>query len=92
MMLDVPEAFSANMSTQTTILNMAYRASVSLRPLPLEAWVQSPVSACGICGGQTRSGARFLPEYIYRVKYDATGAPKSFICHRRYISPAIDIV
>ena len=52
---------------------------VSRRPLPSETWVQSPASACGIYGGQTGNWTRFLPEYFYRLKYDATGAPRSFI-------------
>jgi hypothetical protein len=38
--------------------------TVSSRPPPSEAWVQSPASVCGTCGGQTGSGTRFLPEYL----------------------------
>jgi hypothetical protein len=84
-----PETFSANMSTLTIILNTA-TPCLSRRPLPSVAWVQSPTSACGICGGQTGCGTRFLPEYFYRVRCDDTSAPSPFIYYRRYLSPAID--
>lgn len=91
MMFDAPNTFSANTSTQTAILNMTVPC---LRQSPASTLgdMGSIPCQCMWGGGQTGSGARFLPEYLYRVQYDVTGPPRSFIYHRRYISPAIGIV
>jgi hypothetical protein len=73
MMFDVPETFSVNTSTHTTLLHMAIPWLRQPPVSPLMAWVQSPVSAWWA----NRQWDTFSPRVLrfYRIKYDATGAP-----------------
>jgi hypothetical protein len=45
-------------------LGCAMAQAVSCLPPTAEARVQSWVSPCGICGGQSGHGAGFFPEYF----------------------------
>jgi hypothetical protein len=51
--------------------------AVSLQPLTVEARVQSRLSPCGICGGQSGTGTGFPPEYF--------GFPLTILFHRHSI-------
>jgi hypothetical protein len=50
--------------------------AVSRRPLTAEARVQSRVSPCRICGGQSGTGTGFSPSTsVFPCQYHSTGAP-----------------
>jgi hypothetical protein len=50
--------------------------AVSRRPLTTEARVQSRVSPCGICGGQSGSGTDFSPSTsVFPCQFNSTGVP-----------------
>jgi hypothetical protein len=50
--------------------------AVSRRPLTTEARVQSRISPCGICGGQSGTGTGFSPSASgFPCQYHSTGAP-----------------
>jgi hypothetical protein len=46
---------------ESSYIRRAMAQAVSLRPLTLEVQVLAPVSACGICGGQSGTGTTFTP-------------------------------
>jgi hypothetical protein len=49
---------------------------VTHRPITTEAWVQSRVSPCGICGGQSGTGTGFSPSTsVFPCQFHSTGAP-----------------
>jgi hypothetical protein len=54
----------------------AMAQAVSRRPLTAEARVQSRVSPCGICGGQSSTGTGFSPiTSVVPCQFHSTGAP-----------------
>jgi hypothetical protein len=54
----------------------AMAQAVSRRPLTAEARVRSPVSPCGICGGQRGTGIGVSPStLVFPCQFHSTGAP-----------------
>jgi hypothetical protein len=50
--------------------------AVSRRPPTAEARVRSRLSLCGICGGQSGTGAGFSPSTsVFPCQFHSTGAP-----------------
>jgi hypothetical protein len=50
--------------------------AVSRRPLTTEARVRSPVSPCGICGGQSGTETGFSPSTsVFPCQFHSTAAP-----------------
>jgi hypothetical protein len=50
--------------------------AVSRRPLTVETRVQSRVSPCGICGGQSGTGTGFSPSTsVFPCQFNSIGAP-----------------
>jgi hypothetical protein len=48
---------------------------VSRRPLTAETWVRARVNPCGICGGQSGTGAGFSPSSsVFPCQYHSTVA------------------
>jgi hypothetical protein len=55
---------------------LAMAQAVSRRPLIAEAWVRSPVSPCGIYGGQSGTGTGFsLSTSVFTYQFHSTCAP-----------------
>jgi hypothetical protein len=53
---------------------------VSRRPLPAEDRVRAQVDACGICGGQSGTGAGFSPSSsVFPCQYHSTIALQTHI-------------
>jgi hypothetical protein len=58
--------------------------AVSRRPLTAEARVRSRVSPCGICSGQSGTGAGFVPSTsVFRCQFHSTGAPLKWIIRKK---------
>jgi hypothetical protein len=54
--------------------------AVSRWPLTVEAQVRARVDPCGICGGQSGTGAGFSPSYsVFPCQYHSTIAPYSSV-------------
>jgi hypothetical protein len=54
----------------------AMAQAASRRPLTAEARLRSRVSPCGICGGQSGTGAGFSPSTsVFPCQFHSTGAP-----------------
>jgi hypothetical protein len=54
--------------------------AVSRWPLIAEARVRARVSPCGICGGQSGTGAGFSPSsWVFPCQYQSTIAPYSSV-------------
>jgi hypothetical protein len=63
-------------SRSSPFLGRAMVQVVSRRPTTAEAWVRSPVSPCGICGGQSGTGTGFSPSTsVFPCQFHSTGAP-----------------
>jgi hypothetical protein len=63
-------------SEQPARLGRAMAQAVSRRPLTAEARVQSRVTPCGICGGQSGTGTDFFPSTsVLPCQFHSTGAP-----------------
>jgi len=55
--------------------------AVSRRFNTTEAWVESCIQCCGICGGRSSSERRWYPNTsISPSQYHATTDPRPFIC------------
>jgi hypothetical protein len=62
--------------TYTPVIGHAMAQAVSRRPPTMEAQVQSWVSPCGICGGQSGTGTGFsLSSSVFPCQFHSTGAP-----------------
>jgi hypothetical protein len=60
----------------TDVLGRAMAQAVSRRPLTADAQIQSRVSPCGICGGQSGTGTGFSPSTsVFPRQFHSTGAP-----------------
>jgi hypothetical protein len=58
----------------------AMAQAVNRWPLTAEARVRAPVDPCGICSGQSGTGADFSPRYsVFSCQYHSTIAPYSCI-------------
>jgi hypothetical protein len=69
--LCVPVHF--NMTVCMRMSGRAMAQAVSRRPLTAESWVRARVYPCGICGGQSGTGAGFSPSFsVFPCQYNST--------------------
>ena len=60
----------------TPYYGRAMAQAVSRRRLTAEARVQSRVSQCGVCGGQSGTGTGFSPSnLVFPCQFHSTGVP-----------------